>query len=109
MKQIYALLGLALRAGHLVSGDAAVLNAIRTGEAQLVIVAEDASDATKKRFEDKCKSYSAGMLLFGEREALGHALGKEMRAVAAVTDAGFARSILQKTRMPETVRGGKKD
>lgn len=96
MKQnkIYTLLGLAMRGRNVVSGEYSTENAVRDGSAMLVIVAEDASDNTKKRFRDKCSFYEVPIHTYGTKEELGHAIGKEQRAVAAVTDKGLAGTLI---------------
>ena len=88
MKQnkIYMLLGLAMKGRNVVSGEFATENAVRSGSAMLVIVAEDASDNTKKRFQDKCSYYKVPICTYGTKEELGHAMGKEQRSAVAVTD-----------------------
>lgn len=88
-----SLLGLAKRAGKLVSGDATCLKAIRSGEAKLVIVAADASDNTKKKYRDKCRFYRTPLAFAGDRRAIGSALGRPEQVAVAIVDAGFARSI----------------
>ena len=59
MKQnkVFSLLGIAMRGHNLVSGELQTLEAIKKGSAMLVIIAEDASDNTKKLFTDKCSFY----------------------------------------------------
>jgi len=86
-------LGLAMRAGKLATGEEAVLNAIRSGDAKLVIMAEDASENTRKKFNDKCNSYEVPLLTVGDREQLGGSIGKEARVLVAVTDGGFANML----------------
>ena len=51
MKQdrIYSMLGLAMKAGKVVSGEFAVDKSIKDGSAWLVIIASDASDNTTTR------------------------------------------------------------
>lgn len=95
MKQnkIYVLLGLAMKGRNVVSGEFATENAVRSGSAMLVIVAEDASDNTKKRFQDKCSYYKVPICTYGTKEELGHAMGKEQRSAVAVTDRGLARAL----------------
>ena len=90
MNQPFSVLGLAYRAGKAVSGDQAVLNAIRRNEAKLVIVAEDASQGTLKKYRDKCTFYHIPMIQTGTSEQLGRSIGKINRVVIAVTDNGFA-------------------
>ena len=91
--KVYSLLGLSMRAGKLKSGEFAVLEAIRGHKAELVIVSEDASDNTKKQFNDKCKFYDVPIFFFGNKEELGHAIGKDVRTSLAITDKGFAQSL----------------
>nr|WP_297706931.1 ribosomal L7Ae/L30e/S12e/Gadd45 family protein [uncultured Butyrivibrio sp.] len=91
--KIYSLLGLCMRAGKLKSGEFAVLDAIRKHTAELVIVSEDASDNTKKQFNDKCSYYKVPIFFFGDKEELGHAIGKDVRTSLAITDQGFAQSL----------------
>jgi ribosomal protein L7Ae-like RNA K-turn-binding protein len=86
-------LGLAMRAGKLVSGEETVLKAIRGGEAKLVIVAADASDNTRKKLADKCGSYGVPLVVGYTRFELGWAVGKPERVMFAVTDQGFASMI----------------
>jgi len=63
--------------------------------AELVIVAEDASDNTKKKFKNMCNFYEVPIYFYGDKDTLGHAMGKEFRAMVAVTDAGFAKGIVK--------------
>ena len=49
---IISLLGIAKRAGKVVSGEFATEKEVKAGYAELVIVAQDASDNTKKKFQN---------------------------------------------------------
>lgn len=60
----------------------------------LVIVAEDASENTRKLFTDKCSFYQVPIKLYGTREELGRAIGKDIRSSLAVVNAGLAQSII---------------
>mgnify|MGYP000461916515 CR=1 FL=1 len=96
MNKGLSLLGLAFRSGNLVSGEFAAREAVRKKTAALIIVANDASDNTKKMFENQCKHYQVPFLFAGGlKEELGHAIGKEFRASIAVTDQGFAEALLK--------------
>ena len=92
-EKIYSLLGLCMRAGKLKSGEFSVLDAIRSHKAELVLVSEDASDNTKKQFSDKCSFYEVPIVFFGDKEKLGHVIGKDVRTSLAITDKGFAQSL----------------
>ena len=93
--KILSLLGLATKAGKVVSGEFSTENGIKDGKVKLAIVAEDASDNTKKLFTDKGAFYKVPVFVYGTKDDLGHAIGKEMRASAGVTDAGFAAKLTE--------------
>ncbi|WP_408608004.1 L7Ae/L30e/S12e/Gadd45 family ribosomal protein [Butyrivibrio hungatei] len=93
--KIYSMLGLCMRAGKLKSGEFACLEAIRKKTAVLVIVSEDASDNTKKQFRDKCSYYNVPIYFFGNKDDLGHAIGKDVRTSLAVTDQGLAKTLIK--------------
>ena len=62
-------------------------------KAYLVIIAEDASDNTRKKYSNMCEFYEVPYQYYRKKNILGHAIGKEARSCLAVTDAGFADSI----------------
>ncbi|MDN4607424.1 YlxQ family RNA-binding protein [Sporosarcina highlanderae] len=89
-KEVFQLLGMAARARKLITGEELVIKEVRAGNARIVIVSEDASKNTLKKINDKCDFYNVEKHVFGSRDALGHAIGKESRVVLALTDTGFA-------------------
>jgi ribosomal protein L7Ae-like RNA K-turn-binding protein len=91
--KIHSYLGLSMRAGKLISGDEKVLKAIRSGEAKLIVLAEDASPNSSKKFTDKCSSYRVPLIQCCSRSELGDSIGRDNRVVAAITDVGFAKMI----------------
>lgn len=91
--KVYGLLSLAARGRNVVSGEFSTESVIKDGSAMLVIVAEDASDNTKKLFYDKCAFYEVPIYTYGTKEELGHAMGKEERSSLALVDEGLARAI----------------
>ena len=95
--KILSLIGLATKAGRCVSGEFMTERETKCGRAALVIVAEDSSDNTKKSFSNMCAYYHVPMIVFADKETLGHAIGKQFRASAAVTQDGFAKAILKLT------------
>ena len=84
---------MAMKAGKVASGEFATEKAVKTGKAALVIVSEAASENTKKKFRNMCDYYKVPIYFFGEKEELGHAIGKEFRASLAVLDTGLAKAI----------------
>ncbi len=93
--KIFSFLGLAMRSGNLVSGEDATLLELKKNKIKLVLIAEDASENTKKTFMDKSQFRNIEYVLFGNKEELGKAIGKEYRAVIGIKDENFARKIKQ--------------
>ncbi|MGN0298684.1 MAG: L7Ae/L30e/S12e/Gadd45 family ribosomal protein [Lachnospiraceae bacterium] len=90
-----AMLGMATKAGKTVSGEFSVEKMVKSGKGRLVIVAEDASDNAKKSYTDMCTFYKVPIYIMFDRESLGHSMGQQSRVSACVTDAGFAKAIVQ--------------
>lgn len=95
-RKILSLLGMAMRSRNLVSGEFMTEKAVKQGNAFLVIVSGEASDNTKKMFSNMCSYYKVPVYVGGTMKELGHCIGKELRASVAVTDEGFAKSIMEK-------------
>ena len=95
-KKILNQLSMAMKARRLVSGEFACEKSIKTFQACLCIVAEDASDNTKKSFKNSCEFYEVPYFEFSSKELLGRAIGKEIRASVCIVDEGFANSIINK-------------
>jgi ribosomal protein L7Ae-like RNA K-turn-binding protein len=91
--KFFNLLGLALRAGMLISGEEQVVLGIRNKKVRLVIISEDAAVNTSKKVIDKSNSYQVPLLYVESRYQLGRAIGKEARVVVGVTDKGFANKL----------------
>lgn len=100
---VFAMLGLAARGRNLTSGSFTVERAIRDHKAKLVLIAEDASEKTKKKYLESCMFKGIRTEVYGLSTELGHAIGQESRTVVAVTDAKLSETILKK--LEETKRG----
>ncbi len=100
-KEFHNFLGIALKAGKIVSGDDTTLLELKKGKLKLVIIANDASDNTKKMFEDKCAFKKVKYVYASSKVDLGLAMGKYQRAVIGVKDMNFAirlQDILEKAK-----------
>ena len=93
--RVISMISIAAKGRNLVSGEFAVEKAVKCGKAYLVIVAENASDNTKKQFSNMCEFYEVPMVVYGNKDTLGHFIGTQMRANIAITDEGIANSILK--------------
>ena len=87
-------LGLAARAGKVESGEFSTEKAVKSGRAHLVVIADDASENTKKKFMNMCEYYEVPCFVFAELETLGHTIGRQFRASLAVTDIKLAKELL---------------
>ncbi len=96
------LLSLAHKGGNIQLGEENVGAASRAGQARLIVVASDAADNTYGRV----KTFShAGKTTFIRvpytKEELGHACGRAVCAMAAITDVALARAFVNALGQPE--------
>ncbi len=94
--KVLQMLSLAQRAGKIASGEFQTETNVKAGKAELVILAGDASENTKKKFLDMCSFYEVPVREYSDRETLGHTIGKELRSSLCVTDFGLAEEILKR-------------
>lgn len=67
--------------------------ALRSGDAEFVIIASDASENTKKKFINSCKYYNVDVCEYSTKADLAHFTGKENVSVIAISDKNFADGI----------------
>lgn len=88
------MLGLCQRAGKVASGDLAAEQAIKKRKANLVILAEDASERTQEKFVFLAGQAGIPVYRVGTLAELGTALGKGQRATVAIQSKDFSKGIL---------------
>ena len=88
-------LSICMKAGKLRSGEDTCEKLLRGGYVFLIIVAEDASGNTKKKFFQKTFYYKTPMAIISTKEELSRCIGKANRSVFAITDGGCAENILE--------------
>lgn len=93
-----SMVSLAMKAGKVLSGEFSVEKGLKEGQVVLCIVAEDASDNTKKKFKNMCTYRSIDMIELTDKEQLGRTIGRQQRAVLGITDEGFKKGILKHHR-----------
>ncbi len=94
MGKVYGLLGLARRAGAVAPGTDAVRRALREGDARLVLLAGDASEAQLEKVYKILRKGTIPRARVGDRENLGAALGLAPISAVAVTSAPLADQVL---------------
>ncbi len=96
------MLGIAAKSGNVVSGEFSTEKAVKTGQAYLVIVSEEASANTNKMFTNMTDFYEVPMYVFGTKEELGRCIGKEFRASLAIIDENLAIAVENKLKACKT-------
>ena len=86
------MLGLAMRAGKMVTGEEMTLKEIRNEKAALIILASDAGKNTQKKIKDKSSYYEIPLLDAFSTDEISAAIGKP-RMVIGILDQGFARKV----------------
>ena len=93
--KVLSLFGVCAKAGNVLSGEFQTEKSVKEGKAYLVIVAQDASENTKKNFSDMCKYYKVPYAVYADKDLLGHSIGREFRASLAVVNEGLAKSLMK--------------
>ena len=81
--KVLSLIGLATKAGKTVSGEFSTEKSVKTGKGFLALVADDASENTKKKFRNMCTYYEVPLYFLSDKESL------------AVQDENFAKAIMK--------------
>ena len=94
-KNVISMLGLCAKA-RMISSGSVLIEDIKKKKVCFVIIAENASDNTKKKISDKCRYYQIEYVITGDSDTLSHAIGKDNRMAAGILNQGFADSIKSK-------------
>lgn len=99
--RILGMIGLAKKAGKIVCGTDAVIEAITSGDPKrkpaLTVCASDASERTKKQLADKCAYHSVTLITVDvTKDELALSVGKKdgQMSACAITDRGIAEKII---------------
>lgn len=85
------IIGLATRAGKVITGLELCEKAVKTGKAKIIILTKETSDNTKKSFMNS----HIDIVYVDSKETLGKCTGKETRSVAVITDENFSTAVLK--------------
>lgn len=94
--KVDSMISLAAKAHKVQSGELACEIAVKKLEAKLLIIAEDASDNTKKKFINMSNTRNIKYIIYSNKDNLGHIIGKDLRSVICITNDNFANSIVNK-------------
>lgn len=95
--KIYAMLGLCMKAGKLAFGSDMCEEKLKQGKVSVLIIALDASENTKSKFEKLCEEKTK-FLVWGEKDKISHCIGKENKALIGILDSGLGKKILEMVR-----------
>ena len=93
MNKFLSFLGLTRKSGHLIAGGNLVEAAIKRGKVCLLLLAQDASDGTKKSFRDMSRSFHVEILEVSTKDDLGSAIGKGQISVIGITDQRMSKKL----------------
>ncbi len=96
MNKALGMLGLAKRAGKVVTGEFLCEKAIKSGQSCLIIIAADISENSRKAICDACNYYGVEYIEYASADELGKITGSERRVVVSVNDENFKNAILSK-------------
>lgn len=91
--KVLGLLGLCAKSGNVVFGTEACKQQIEKNKVKLLIVANDASDRTKRNFEIITKEANIPICIFETIENLSKSIGKQNKAVIGIKNESLASQI----------------
>ena len=93
VNKVNGLLGICSKAGKLVVGTEAVLEAINKNLVYAVIIAEDTSDKTTQKIEKICKEKNIKLFIYGTIFENSRAIGKVNKAIIGIKDKNLSLSL----------------
>lgn len=92
-KKILGLIGLAAKARNVCFGADSVEEKITRNKVKLVVIAEDASERTKQKFEKISKKFNVRMIILSNIDNLSKSIGKPNKAIIGIEDINIASEI----------------
>lgn len=94
MNKFFNFLGLAKRSGNLIEGYSKCDEQRNRRRFYLVILSNDASNSTKKKFRNHCTEKEIPLIEDFSKEQLGNPIGREELKVLAVLDKNIAEKLI---------------
>lgn len=95
MKKLLSMLGIGRKAGLIISGEMGCTQSLKEGKSRLLIIATDASDNTRVKFQSICNQKKTKYVEIGVKEELGESIGKGLTSVISVNDEAFSKALLK--------------
>ena len=91
--RVLGMLGISAKAGKIVCGTDATIEDIERHKVKLVIVAENASDKTKKNMKYVCDKNKVPILEFGDIDEISKTIGKTNKAIIGIKSKSLSGAI----------------
>ena len=101
--KILGLIGLAARARKVCFGADSVEERINKNKVKMLIVAEDASQRTKDKFNKIAKEKNVPIIIKGDIELLSKTIGKSNKAIIGIEDINLSNEIQKINNGGETI------
>ena len=98
MNNILQLLGLAYKGKRIIIGDDILTSLRQNKKLSLIIIANDVSENTLKRFKDKANFYKIDYIILFSKEELGQSLVKYYISAVGICDKKLKEKILNESR-----------
>lgn len=92
-RRILGMLGISAKAGKIVCGTDATIEDIERHKVKLVIVAENASEKTKKNIKYICDKNDVTILEFGNIDEISKTIGKDNKAIIGIKSKSLSKEI----------------
>lgn len=92
-RRILGMLGISAKAGKVVCGTDATIEDIERHRVKLVIVAENASEKTKKNIKYICDKNETAILEFGNIDEISKTIGKNNKAIIGIKSKSLSKEI----------------
>ena len=94
MDKFLNFLGLVKRSGNLIEGYSKCDEQRNRVKLHLVIIAQEASNSTRKKFKNHCSEKNIYLIEDFSKEELGYSIGREEIKILAVTDNNMAKKLI---------------
>lgn len=102
MNKFFNFLGLAKRSGNLIEGYSKCDEQRNRIDFYLVILSNDASDSTKRKFRNHCTDKGIPLIENFSKEELGNPIGRAEIKILAVKDKNMAEKLLSLYQIDKT-------
>ena len=94
VEKAFGTIGLLVKSGQAVFGEDGCVALIRSGQAGLILVDEEASENAKKRYQDSCRFYHTPLAM-APAGMIARASGRSGRMAMGIKPGGLANKLME--------------